>query len=62
MPTPITWLPWDERAKAQVRRGPHSMKKLRCLPWPFCQRCGLLALKNDVTRAALKRECVTYED
>lgn len=42
MPTPITWVPWDEKAKAQIRRGPHSMKKLRCMPWPFCERCGIM--------------------
>jgi hypothetical protein len=62
MPTPITWVPFDESAKPKLRRGPHQMTKLKRLPWAHCKRCGLLALKNDVTRRALRAECVTLED
>ena len=63
MSVPIDWVPFDERAKAKVRRGPHVMtKRLKRLPWPYCARCGLVALKNDASRAALKRECVTLEE
>jgi hypothetical protein len=62
MPTPITWVPFDEASKPKLRRGPHQMAKLKRLPWPYCKRCGLLALKNDVTRRALRAECVTLED
>lgn len=34
----------------------------RCLArWPVCSRCGLVALKNDRTRKAMKAACVVYE-
>lgn len=63
MPTPIQWLPFDERSKAKVKRGPHVMTgKLKRLPWVFCKRCGLLNLKNEASRRALRAECVTLED
>lgn len=56
MPIKIEWLPWDERQKAVVRRGPDNMSG-RMLNWPYCTRCGLVALKNTVTRTALKKQC-----
>ncbi len=62
MPTPIHWIPWDERVKARIRRGPHAMQKLKRLSWPYCTRCGILALKNEATRKVLRAECVTLED
>jgi hypothetical protein len=34
----------------------------KILHWPMCTRCGLMWLKNEATRAELKRPCVTYED
>lgn len=27
------------------------------MPWRFCVNCGLLALKNDATRRALRAAC-----
>ena len=42
------------------RAGPHRMTK-RIFHWPYCARCGLVALKNDATRRALRAQCVTYE-
>lgn len=33
----------------------------RVLHWPYCLTCGLVALKNDATRAALRAPCVTIE-
>jgi hypothetical protein len=47
--------------KGQRRTGPHAMTG-RVLNWAHCSRCGLLALKNDATRRALKEPCVWYED
>ena len=45
--------------------GEHAMKgrigKKPPLPWVFCTNCGLLNLKNDVTRRALRAPCV-WED
>lgn len=30
-------------------------------PWPVCQRCGLVALKNEATRRALRQPCGANE-
>ncbi len=54
------WVPWTGPTKGTVRRGPHQMTK-RILHWPYCARCGLVALKNEASRQALRRECVTEE-
>lgn len=40
--------------------GVHSMTRT-IFHWPYCSRCGLLALKNDVTRRALRGPCVVSE-
>lgn len=44
----------------KLRTGPHSFAR-KLLHWPFCSRCGLLLLKNDVTRQAARRPC-TWEE
>lgn len=54
------WVPWTGPTKGTIKRGPHQMTK-RVLHWTYCARCGLVALKNDVTRRALKAQCVTEE-
>jgi hypothetical protein len=41
--------------------GSHQMTKRIC-HWPYCARCGLVALKNERTRRALAAPCVTTED
>lgn len=60
MPTPVQWIPWEDR-KHTTRRGPHSFTKKIC-NWPYCSKCGLVALKNDVSRRAVKAECQWMED
>jgi hypothetical protein len=47
-------------SQGQRRVGPHAMTK-RILHWPYCARCGLLALNNDESRRAIRRPCVTEE-
>jgi hypothetical protein len=49
----------NQRGNKRVRDG-HSLKG-RILHWPYCEHCGLIALKNDVTRRALKAQCVVWE-
>lgn len=39
---------------------PHAMTKKVC-HWSVCAHCGLVALKNDVSRRALRALCVTEE-
>lgn len=56
----IEWVKWEGPTKGQVKRGPHVMTK-KILHWPYCARCGTVALKNDATRTTLKRDCVTEE-
>lgn len=47
--------------QGQRRTGPHRMTK-RILHWQFCATCGLLALKNEVSRRALRAPCMWEED
>lgn len=44
-------------------KGPHAMSGLLTrMPWPYCTRCGLVALRNEPTRKALKEPCETWAD
>lgn len=42
-------------------RGVHAFTR-KILHWPYCQHCGLMLLKNDRTRKAVKAACVQLED
>lgn len=44
-----------------AQRG-HRWDKYKCLPWPVCFKCGLVALKNDVTALAIKARCPGDDD
>lgn len=52
----------EERAEYQrwlsrrIVRAPHAMT-MKCLNWTYCSRCGLLSLKNEATRQALRQGC-----
>ena len=48
----------NERGRRVV--GPHKMTKRIC-HWPYCARCGLVALKNEVSQRALAAPCVTED-
>lgn len=47
-------------SKGEKRVRDHAMTK-RILNWSYCAHCGLVGLKNDATRKALKEKCITYE-
>jgi hypothetical protein len=52
------------RSRGQLHVGVHQMKGTigkPAMPWRYCTNCGLLALKNDVTRRALRAPC-TWEE
>jgi hypothetical protein len=49
------------RYGGHVRTGSHNLAG-RVLHWPYCLTCGLVALKNDASRVALRAPCVTIED
>jgi len=45
------------------KSGPHNMqKRFKRLPWLVCVTCGLVGLKNDATREALRKPCTWLED
>lgn len=46
--------------RGTVVKGPHRFTKKVC-HWPYCARCGLVLLKNEVTRKAARALCVTEE-
>lgn len=39
------------------KKESHSPKKMKNIPWLVCRYCGLLYLKNDITRKAIKEGC-----
>lgn len=43
----------------QQRTGPHAFKR-KVLHWSFCDRCGLVLLRNAATEKAAARLC-TWE-
>lgn len=56
------WVPWTGPTRGTIRKGPHTMSgRMKRLPWPYCLKCGLIALKNVTSRKALKAECVVEE-
>jgi hypothetical protein len=48
--------------KGNRRVREHAWKPLKRMPWPVCNQCGLLRLKNEATRRAVNAKCVTWED
>lgn len=41
----------------------HKLVKLKGrITWPVCARCGLVALRNDASRKALRAPCPGKED
>lgn len=36
---------------------PHSPQRRRGMPWLVCKFCGLVYLRNDFTRWAIKKGC-----
>jgi hypothetical protein len=44
--------------EGKVIRRPHDFSR-RALHWSYCGQCGLVALKNEATRLAMKAPCET---
>lgn len=47
--------------KGRKRTQEHAFTK-RVLHWPYCAGCGLMLLKNELTRKAANSKCVVYDD
>ena len=45
-----------------VKLVPHTPEKPKRLPWPICTGCGLVYLKNDATRRAIRQGHWKYRD
>lgn len=46
--------------KGSKRTREHAFTK-KVVHWSYCAQCGLVQLRNDVSRKAAKAKCVTYE-
>lgn len=40
----------------------HSPVKYKNVPFPVCRKCGLIYLKNDRTRKAIRKPCAGTPD
>jgi hypothetical protein len=64
--TTWTTMPSSDVREFLARKGAkrvqeHAFKLRKRIPWPICAHCGLLALRNDRTRKAMREKCVSYE-
>jgi hypothetical protein len=39
----------------------HRWSKLRCIPWLYCPRCGLVWLRNQASERAARGHCEADE-
>ncbi len=54
------WIQWQPVASVK-RRGPHSFT-CKLLNWWYCAHCGLMTLRNEATRLAMRRQCEWEEE
>ena len=47
--------------KGTKRSRDHAFTK-KIKHWSYCGQCGLVLLRNDVSRKAAKAKCVVWED
>ena len=54
----------NELSKGNKRKGTHHWYHIKGFrfPWPVCDNCGLVGLKNEATRKAIKAQCEWEED
>lgn len=52
------WVPADiEDKEIKYSYEPHSPKMIKGIPWPCCKYCGLVYLKNSISRWCIKMGC-----
>ena len=51
----------DANRKITYKMVPHQWKTSKNLPKPYCNRCGLLDLNNDLSRWAISKGCLNAE-
>ncbi len=52
----------EKRPEGAVCLVPHQPQAVKRLPWPVCRGCGLVYLRNEATRRAIKRGHWKYVD
>ena len=50
------------KPQGALKLVPHTPKLFKRLPWPVCSGCGLVYLKNDETKRAVRQGHWLYED
>lgn len=50
--------------KGAIGVRPHDLQpsRLRRIPWLVCRHCGLVSLRNEATRKALRVGCYRWAD
>jgi hypothetical protein len=52
------WVPAEiEDVELTYSFEPHKVKKLKGSPWLYCSYCGLLYLRNPITKWCIKMGC-----
>lgn len=54
----VDWEPWAAGAAPKVKREAHAFTR-RAAGYHYCARCGLVALRNEATRRAMRALCET---
>jgi hypothetical protein len=54
----------EELTQAKHGAGPHAWYHVKGFrfPWPICAKCGLIWLKNEISRKAAKGRCEGSDD
>jgi hypothetical protein len=42
---------------SEVKKTPHITIKMKNIPWSVCKCCGLVYLRNEATKAAIRAGC-----
>jgi hypothetical protein len=58
----ITWQRWDDSVRVLKKKGAHAMSKMKRHSWVYCRNCGVISLKNEQSKKALRKECEWLED
>ena len=52
------WVPAEiEDKEITYSYEPHSTVSLKGTPWPYCKYCGLVYLRNRITRWCIRMGC-----
>lgn len=52
----------EKKPEGAVCRRPHNPRSMKRFPWPVCRFCGLVYLKNERTKKAIRKGCWKWAD